>query len=196
MESCDSAILNADTFIVFISFFLFSLFADLLFLSLISFIVLMVLTKPTKRTHHSPVSFCPHSCCFFYRYKSVQPTRVDPLPQISRPLCNSVVARRAAVWHGVWRHSLWAGWGDPQGEAVLQEEGFSWWVDHNSAHNTQVDWYCAKSSSQLTTLWTHNHNVLAARVGSRQIYQQWIKWDLVPLALSVSQWYHVHLHIM
>lgn len=43
---------------------------------------------------------------YFHRYESLQPTGVDPVPQVPRPLGDCVVTRRAAVRHGLRRHPL------------------------------------------------------------------------------------------
>lgn len=41
-----------------------------------------------------------------------------------------MVTWRAFVWHGLWRHPLWARWRNPSGAIVLQEESVCWCVLH------------------------------------------------------------------
>lgn len=62
------------------------------------------------------------------RYAGVQSSRVDPVPPVPRLLGHRLVARRAAVWHGLWEHPLWAGRGHPERTGLLQAEHLSRWV--------------------------------------------------------------------
>lgn len=64
----------------------------------------------------------------FCRHASVQPPRVDSLPQVPRTLGNRVVPWRPAVRHGVRRHPVWARRGDSERTALFQEKNLSGYV--------------------------------------------------------------------
>lgn len=67
-------------------------------------------------------------CFVFCRHASVQPPRVDSLPQVPRTLGNRVVPWRPAVRHGVRRHPVWARRGDSERTALFQEKNLSGYV--------------------------------------------------------------------
>ncbi len=62
------------------------------------------------------------------RYSRVQPSRVGALPPLSRAPRLSVVPRHPALRHGLRRHSLRAGWGDPQGKPQIPRKDLGRWA--------------------------------------------------------------------
>lgn len=54
------------------------------------------------------------------RDPGLQSSWVDPVPSVPRPLGHRLVARRAAVWHGVRGHPLRTRRGDPERTDLLQ----------------------------------------------------------------------------